>query len=512
MKNSSGRRSALAIISALTVAVLAVGCTGASTASDAQAGAAGGTLTLAVALDSGGFDTALLQNGNQAQFWTPVYDTLLRMESDTTIVPNLAESFEYNEDRTVLTLKLREGVTFTDGTAFNADAVKANVEHLKAGTGQNAVMVSSVDDVVVVDDLTAELHLNAPNPAMLTYLTLAAGAMGSPTAIVKPEIAGEPVGSGPYMLDVAQTEPGVSFTYVRNPDYWDSDAFPYDQLKLLVITDLTARLNALRSGQVQGMIADGSAVTEAESTGLSVYETPLNRVGLYLADRDGSVVPALADPRVRQAINYAVDSEGILSGIQLGFGARSTQIFNPNSEAFVDELTDAYPFDPEKARDLLADAGYANGFDVLMPDNTTTKANPIVQQQLADVGIRVTYEKVDATNYVAEVQSGKYGMFWMSNSTADSWWDMTKQVPVGAPWNPFDSTTPELQGLIDAAQGATGTEFETAMQAISAYLVENAWFDIWYLENVIYITSPNVSVDPNPINIVPFIRDFTPAG
>jgi len=510
MKNSPGRSPVLAVISALAVAVLAAGCTGASE-SAGPGGAASGTLTLAVALDSGGFDPALLQNGNQAQFWTPVYDTLLRMESDTTIVPNLAESFEYNADQTVLTLGLREGVTFTDGTPFNADAVKANIEHLKAGAGQNAVMVSSVDEVVVVDDSTAELHLSAANPAMLTYLTLVAGAMGSPEAILNPGIATEPVGSGPYTLDLTRTEPGVQFTYVRNADYWDTGAFPYDELKLLVISDLTARLNALRSGQVQGIVAEGSVAAEAESAGLTIYETPLNRVGLYLADRDGSVVPALADPLVRQAINYAVDAQGILDGIQLGYGSRSTQIFNPNSEAFVSNLTEAYPFDPEKARDLLAEAGYADGFDVLMPDNTTTKANPIVQQQLADVGIRVTYEKVDSTNYVAEVQSGKYGMFWMANSTADSWWDMTKQVPVGAPWNPFDSTTPELQGLIDDAQGSTGEAYSTAMQAISTYLVDNAWFDIWYLENVVYATSKDVVVTPNPINLVPFIRDFAPA-
>lgn len=504
-------RPLLAIIGAVTVATLAAGCGGAQPASSGGSGT-GGTLTLAATIDSGGFDTALLQNGPQVQYWTPVYDTLLRMDADTTIVPNLAETFTYNTDQTILTLKLRQGVKFTDGAAFDANAVKTNVEHLKQGTGQNAVMVSSVKEVVVVDEHTAELRLSAPDPALTTYLTLAGGAMGSPEAIVKPEIVNNPVGSGPYKLDTGRSQPGVEYTYVRNPDYWDVGAFPYDELKLRVMTDLAARVNALKSGQVQGIQGDGSTVAEAQGSGFTVNRTPLDRTGLYLADRDGTVVPALGNKLVRQAINHAIDAEGILKGIQFGYGTRTTQIFNPKSSVYDESLNDKFAYDPAKARELLAEAGYADGFEVLMPENPVNKANPIVQQQLGEVGIRVKYQKVDPTNYVAEVQSGKYGMFQMGNSTGNSWWDLSKAVPVGAPWNPFDSTTPELQKLIDTARGKTGAEYDTAMKAINTYLVDEAWWAEWYLGDIIYITSPKISVTPNPINSTPFIRDYTPAG
>ncbi|MET0862205.1 MAG: ABC transporter substrate-binding protein [Lacisediminihabitans sp.] len=513
MKKGIVRRFAAATGALAVAALVITGCVGgqSSTAPSASGGTAE-KLTLAVSLDSGSWEPAVLQNGNQAQYWNAVYDTLLHMEPDTTIVPGMAETFEYNDDQTVLTLGLREGITFTDGEPFNAEAVKANVENLKNGNGQNSVMVRSVDEVVVVDDLTAELHLGAPDPALLTYLTLAGGVMGSPAALGTEDITTNPVGSGPYILDTDASQPGVKFVFTRNEDYWDPEAYPFDSVELLVITELTARVNALRSGQVQGIASDGSTVAEAGSAGLDVYQWPLDRRGLYIADRDGTVAPALADVRVRQAINYAIDAEGILEGIQLGFGDRSTQVFNPTSLNYVPDLNELYPYDPEKAKQLLAEAGYPDGFDVVMPDNTTERSNPIVQQQLAEVGIRVTYEKVDPTNYVAEVQSGRYPMFWMSNSTAQEWWDMNKQIPASAPWNPFKTSTPELDALIESARGASGEEYADAMTSINEYVVEEAWFDIWYLANAIYVASPDIEVAIHPMNVVPFLSGFAPAS
>ncbi len=512
MKKGLARRIA-AVTGALAAAALIItGCAGGGSSSSPETtSATADKLTLAAALDSGSWEPAVLQNGNQAQYWNAVYDTLLHMEPDTTIVGGMAETFEYNDDRTVLTLGLREGITFTDGEPFNADAVKANVENLKNGNGQNSIMVRSVDEVVAVDDLTAELHLSAPDPALLTYLTLAGGVMGSPAALGTDAITTDPVGSGPYILDTAAAQPGVKFVFTRNPDYWQPEAYPYDNVEILVMTEQTARLNALRSGQVQGIMTDGSAVAEAKSAGLDVSQWPLDRVGLYIADRDGTIVPALADPRVRQAINYAIDAEGILKGIQLGFGERSTQVFNPNSVNYQPDLNELYPFDPEKAKELLAEAGYPDGFDVLMPENPANRSNPIVQQQLADVGIRVTYEKVDPTNYVFEVQSGRFPMFFMGNSTAQEWWDMNKQIPASAPWNPFKTSTPELDELIETARVSTGEPYADAMTEINEYVVEEAWFDIWYLAYATYLSSPDVKVTIHPMNAVPYLSGFAPA-
>ena len=476
-------------------------------------GASAETLTLAVGLDNGSFDPAIVENGPRAQYWAAVYDTLLLMEPDGTIVGNLAESYAYNEDNTVLTLKLRQDVTFTDGAPFNAEAVKANVEHLRAGTGQNSFMVGAVKDIVLVDDHTVELHLSAANPAQLTYLTMAGGVMGSPAALGTEGIISVPVGSGPYVLDEANTTKGAQYSFVRNPNYWNAKAFPYDEVVLIPMTEITARMNALRSGQVDGAQGNAQTAAEAEASGLIVNRTPIDRHGLILADRDGALVPALGDVRVRQAINHAIDGEGLLAAIQRGLGHHTTQVFNLNSVAYLPELEDRYPFDPEKAKALLAEAGYADGFDLPMPENPGQQAtNAIITQQLADVGVRVIWTKVVSENYVTEAQSKRYGAFWMSLSTGNPWWDMTKQISAAGPWNPLDSATPELDSLLADAQGASGDDYNALMQQVNTYVTENAWFDIWYQADAIFFSTPDVKVTMHPQNVVPYIRHFAPAA
>lgn len=475
-------------------------------------GASAETLTLAVALDNGSFDPAIAENGPRAQYWAAAYDTLLLMEPDATIVGNLAESYDYRENNTILLLKLRKDVVFTDGTPFNAAAVKANVENLRSGTGQNSFMVASVKEVVAIDDYTVELHLSAANPALLTYLTMAGGVMGSPKALGTEAIISTPVGSGPYMLDPATSTKGVQYSFVRNPNYWNPDAFPYDELVLIPMTEITARMNALRSGQVDGAQGTAQTALEAEASGLTVSRTPIDRTGLILADRDGTVVPALADVRVRQAINHAIDGAGLLSAIQRDLGHYTTQVFNLNSDAYLPRLEDRYPFDPEKARALLQEAGYGDGFVLTLPENPTVPANAIFAQQLADVGIRVVWDKVVAENYVTEAQSGRYGAFWMSLSTGNPWWDMTKQISRTGPWNPFDSATPELDELLAKAQTASGSEYVRLMQEVNSYVTENAWFDIWYQADAVYFSAPSVKVTMHPQNAVPYIRHFAPAS
>jgi peptide/nickel transport system substrate-binding protein len=511
-RRSANSRRALGLLAAATILAIITGCSATGAGETSSAPATAKTLTLAASLDAGSFDPALIQNGAQAQFWTGVYDTLLLLKPDATIGAGLAEKWKYNADNTVLTLDLRKNVTFTDGTPFNGDAVKANVEHLKNGNGQNSFMVGSIADVVVKSDYVVELHLSAPDPSLLTYLTMAGGAEGSPAALSTPGIATEPVGSGPYMLDAKTTQLGAVYNYVRNPNYWDKKAFPYNGVKIVVMGDLTARMNALQSGQVDGALGDGTSVQAAKTAGLSVDFNPVNRRGLIISDRAGKIVPALGNPLVRQAINYAIDAKGILKNIQQGYGTRSTQIFNPLSVAYDTTLNNAYPYDPAKAKKLMAQAGYADGFSVSMPENPAEKSNDIVAQELGAIGIKVNWVKVDDTNYVSEVQSGRYGMFWMSLSIGDPWWDLTKQVLTTGPWNPEKSSDSTLDALISTAKSApAGKEYATALKKVNSYLVKNAWFDIWYVEQAVYLTAPGVKATMHAENTVPYIRDFAPA-
>lgn len=517
MKPIRSRRSRLVVVAAaaLSLGLVLTSCAGTpgTPGGGSGDGAAPTSLTLAIGQDNNSFDTALLENGHRAQYWLPVYDTLLLMDKDAQIQPGLATSWTYNDDHTVLTLELRKDVKFSDGAAFNAAAVKANVEHLKAGTGQNSVMVSTVERVETPSEYVAELHLSEPNPALLAYLTFVAGAQGSPDALNNADFATKPVGSGPYLLDAAKTVQGTVYSYTRNPDYWNKDAFPYDTIELKPMAEATARMNALKAGQIDGASGSPATVAEAKAAGLNVTQQPLDREGLLLVDRDGSVTPAMGDARVRQAINHAIDTEGILKSIQQGFGTATDQVFNTTSVAHVPELDNAYPYDPAKAKALLAEAGYTNGFDLLLPENASVAANPIIEQQLGEVGIRVTWDRVPNDSWITAIQSGKYSAFWMRLTAGDPWWDVQKSILPEGVWNVFDNTNPELQAHIDAARTASDdAAYASALQDVNRWLVKEAWFQPWFVADTVYFTAKNVNVTMHPQNVVPYIRGFAPAS
>ena len=138
------------------------------------------TLALGATVDNVSFDRAQLMIGHQLQYWSPVFDTLLVREPNGDIGPNLATEYSYNGDSSELTLKLREGITFTDGTPFDGEAVKANLEYLKNGAGQNSFMAASISEIEVVSPSEVKLHLAEPDPGLLQNLAVVGGAMPLP--------------------------------------------------------------------------------------------------------------------------------------------------------------------------------------------------------------------------------------------------------------------------------------------------------------------------------------------
>jgi peptide/nickel transport system substrate-binding protein len=226
------------------------------------------------------------------------------------------------------------------------------------------------------------------------------------------------------------------------------------------------------------------------------------------------VVPALSNVKVRQAINYAIDNKSILDKIMLGFGDTTHQIFGKASDAFDPDLDKAYSYDPDKAKDLLADAGYADGFTVTMPDppgNATVDA--VIGQELAAVGITVNWDKLPAGNSVAVLQTGKYPMFYFNTAQNSTWKQIQNSVAPTAPWNTSKSDDPKLDELIHAVQYATpGDDQAKAGRALNKWLVDNAWFAPMFTGVIILATDANTHVDVQPQNATSFTRDFTPAG
>ncbi|MEV0287655.1 ABC transporter substrate-binding protein [Kribbella sp. NPDC050820] len=497
--------------SAVLAAAALVAGVGACSGAGAGSSSAAKTLTIANALDNNSFDPTQLNIGNQMQYWSPVFDTLLKRDKDNKLQPSLATAWKYDASRTNLNLKLKSGVKFTDGTPFDAAAVKANMANLAAGTGQNSYMTRSIGSYQIVSPTELNLKLKSPDPGLIDYLASVGGVMASPRSLTAAAVATAPVGSGPYVLDKAGTVAGSTYTYTRNPGYSNAAAFPYDKVVIKPMNDLTARLNALKAGQVNATITDTNSLADAKRSGLTVNTTPVNWVGLLLMDRDGKLVPALKDLRVRQAINLAFDREAILKNVSHGEGSLTTQIFNAAGDGYDKSLDGQYTYDVPKAKQLLADAGYAGGFTITMPESAGfAQYNAIIGQQLAAVGITVKWVKTPANAIIPAILSGKYPVAFMTLGSQSAWQDIQKAVTRKSPWNPLKAGDPELDKLLATAQTASEAELPAAMKAVSKWLVDNAWFAPWYRENSVYLSDARTAVDMQAYNVAPPVSAFGP--
>ncbi|GAA4697472.1 ABC transporter substrate-binding protein [Phytohabitans rumicis] len=502
---------------ATALTLFAAACGGGSGSSSSGSGAAsGGTLTLAPLVQAQPWDLKDAGLGNNTQYYQPVYDSLLRLDPQANPVANLATEWSYDATNTVLTLKLRTDVKFTDGTAFDANAVKVNLLHTKTGTNEAAGQLKAVKTVDAVDASTAKITLSVPDPSFVANLGSVAGMMASPKAIEAGTLKTEPVGSGPYTLDKSATTSGSVYTFVRNPSYWNTAAFPYDKIVLKPLTDPTAVLNALRSGQVNGaVITNSKNIAPAKSSGLTVTEyTPGDVEGLYIWDRGGKIVKALGDVRVRQALNYAFDRDAIVKTARQGMGQVTAQVFNPTGSAYDASLNQKYPYDPTKAKQLLAEAGYPNGFEVTMPDLSGffPDQQAALTQQLTDIGVKVKLDKVPADQVISSLLSGKYAMSYFVLASFRPWDTIVIQAQPDSLWNIMKYSDPTVDGLIKQAQSATGDAQAALYKQINTTMVDQAWNAPWdFVENA-YVTTKGVEVTPQAYAAVPPIYNFKPAG
>lgn len=496
------------------VAIAAAFALGGCTATGEPSGE-GESLVLGAILAPNTLDPSAAEWGNRAPYYQAVFDTLLLATPEGTIEPFLATDWSYSEDNTELTLTIRDDVTFTDGTALTADVVKQNLERFKAGTSPDAGYFAGIASVDAPDDTTVVITLAAPDPAFLNYLTRDPGLIGSPAQFDAEDAATNPIGSGPYLLDTAATVTGTSYVYTKNPDYWNPDLQHYESITINVLGDPTAAVNAIKAGEANGVkLVSNDAIDEIEASGWTIAANELDFQGLLLLDRSGTQNPALGDPRVRQAINYAFDREGLLQALQSGRGTVTTQVFPESSAAYDASLDDYYSYDPEKAIELLAEAGYEGGLTIQMPSvNLLGPATfPLIQQQLADVGITVEHVETAPENFIADLLAPKYPASFMALEQNPDWQLIQFMIAPNAVFNPFHATDPEIEALLTEIQnGDPETQAEKAAE-LNRYLVEQAWFAPFYRVQGSFALDANTTVEMLPTNAYPAIYDFAPKG
>jgi peptide/nickel transport system substrate-binding protein len=439
----------------------------------------------------------------------PVYEMLIKATGQVDFAPWLVTEWEYNTDRTVLSLQLRDDVTFTDGERFDAEAVKANLEYIAAGFW-GPIFYSKFEAITVTGDFSLDIEIAEPDPILITALSFTTP-MVSPAALEDPDaLAKSPVGTGPYVLDEANSQADLEYRYTRNDDYWDPDAYPYDEIVVKVLPDATARLNALISGEVDFAEIDPSAADHAKESGFDIFGVAPTWSGLVLGDRTGATSAPLADLRVRQAMSMAFDRKAIVEQLFYGYGIPDNQAFAPSYPEYHAELEDLYSYDPDAARELLAEAGYPDGFDLTIPSYPGQDTyNPIIQQALGDIGIRVTIESMTDEAYGPTIAQGQYPVIFQVSDFIGTAARYSAPNGTTNPWH-SEAADPEAAALF-AAIAADPDDSDAERSELGRKMVEEAWFVIFGQALTTYGTIPGIDVDVDDDLLYRVIADIRPA-
>jgi len=350
-----------------------------------------------------------------------VYETLFVLNPETMEAePLLAESYETPDENTWI-IKLREDVEFHDGTPFNAEAVKYTFDQLKdpeRGAPRGSLL-APVDSIEVSDEYTVVLKTKDPYGPMLAALSHTNAAIVSPTADQEGDINKEPVGTGPYVFD--EWIQGDRIVIKRNENYWREPA-QIEKVTYLVLPDMNTAISMLEAGDVNLIINFPSDhLSRIESlNNVEVIKSEGTRVSYFGFNTEKEPYNDLA---FRQAVAYAIDQEAYVSQLN-GLGIHNESIIGPKIFGYNDEdKNEAYPYDPEKAKQLIEENGYTGQEMKILVSDTDNymKMAEIVQSQLTEVGINAKLETMEWGAFLDTARDGGFETLFLgwANSTAD---------------------------------------------------------------------------------------------
>jgi peptide/nickel transport system substrate-binding protein len=369
-----------------------------------------------------------------------VYDPLTLFGEDGDVQPNLLESFESNEDNTVWTLTPKEGITFHDGTPFDAAAIVANLEAHRASflTGKALLNVASV--AVSDDGASAVVTMTEPWARFPVFLSGQIGYMASPTwleaAAGDTGLEARPVGTGPFVFQ--SYEAGGSFVATKNEDYWRADeGLPYlDRIEFRVLADGQSRKNALLNGDIDIMhTSNGDIIKELrDNDSIELSETTAyGETNYTLMNVGGNPDSHLTDVRIRRALAMAVDQEVVIERRGGGIGRQANGPFSPDQTGFLEDT--GYPeFDPEGARELVEEYKAEKGIDRVEIAYTTTNDSAnlqtaeLLKQFWEQVGFTIPLAQIEQGQFIITALTGDFEMFaWRNHGGVDPdaqriWW------------------------------------------------------------------------------------------
>ncbi len=495
-------------------AALAIAVTGFAGTTTAQA--AGSSLSYGVIGDIKSFEVRSSEFGNRAPFYQAVYDGLAFAKPDGKLVPGLALSWKWDKSMTVLTLNLRKGIKFTNGEAFNATAVVKNLLAFKAGDSPDASNASSIKSVKAKNATTAVVTLTDIDPAFEGYLGRNMGLMQAPSTIGKEASKTQPIGTGMYIFDKAASQIGSVYVYKSNPSYWNKGVRKFDSLTIKVLSDPTAGVNALKAGQVDVLnLLDKSSVATLQSSGFKIASYYLDWAGFSFVDKQGRMGTPLKNVKVRQAINYAINRPAMVAVLADGYGKPTSTTFASYSKGYDKSLENYYSYDLNKAKALMKEAGYENGFTMNMPSVSVLGADnyKAMKDALAAINIKVEYTDVPLNEFFTQILSPKYPAYYMILERSGNDWTFIKfLINRDAVWNPSGYGDATSDALLEKIRKSTGAVQAGHLKALNKYLVEQAWFAPFYVNEGKFAYSSKVKVQTQAGNAVPYLPfGITPA-
>ncbi len=513
------RLAAAAIAASAAMLAAACGTGGGTNNAAVDSGSASNTLVIGMtATNIPLLDTTLSQNegyegirfvGNQ------MFDALSRFDLSKgdqipPVVPGLAESWEPNADLTSWTFKLRPGVTFHDGEPWNADAAMFNLDRIlnesspqyyPALNAQAGLAIGGVKAARKVDDMTIAIDTKGPwshLPADLTTIFF-----GSPKAIQELGNDGfgkAPVGTGPFKFK--EFVQGQRLVMDKNESYWRG-APKVDQVILRPIPDPTARVAALRSGEVNWIeVPLPDDVASLKSEGFTVHLNSYDHEWPWVLDTSK---PPFDKKEVRQALNYAINRESLATDILQGTASPLPQAAAEANFAYR-KGNDTYTYDPEKAKKLLADAGYPDGFTFRLSFPTSGSGNMVpipmneaLQADLAKVGVKVQLEPIEwaamlQDYFVGKIPGGAEAINISLSYQQEGFW--TSWYGTGSATNAGKYSNPEVDALFAKAKTIVDPVARSDVYAEAAKIITDdaAW---------LFIVS-----DLNPRATAPSVKGF----
>ncbi len=392
------------------------------------------TATVALYADAVSLDPEDTNDNLSLSIERGVYDGLVGFTPDMKLKPELATSWEASKDARVFTFHLRRGVKFQDGTPFSAEAVKVNFDRARDPNHKLRryslyEMIASVD---VVDESTVRFTLQHPFGAMIYNFAHPGSRIISPAAIKQGEsyIARHPVGTGPFKF--VSWAPGQEIVLERNPDYWESGQPKVDRIVFKLVPEDATRVALLLSGEAQFVFPVPGVQVEAVSRAPGVSVQKRWSIYAYYVAMNTQHVP-FNNAAVRQALNYAVDKAALINVVLRGAGRPLDAPITLGVAGYNPVQPGGWPYDVAKAKALLSEGGFPQGFTTTLwlgTQTETQRVGEVLQQMLSKVGVTVRLEPMEAGTLSAvrfkpfnENQSQMNFTGW-SPSTGDADWGL----------------------------------------------------------------------------------------